>query len=92
MKGRRLDNKKNIYQYYKLSVKIKLSMAQFSIILSLAWKFEQYFVQYKMNYINLWMLLFNIMVIILLFNILLSLRKIIHMLINFMCKYLKTSN
>ena len=92
MKGRRLDNKKNIYQYYKLSVKIKLSMAQFSIILSLAWKFEQYFVQYKMNYINLWMLLFNIMVIILLFNILLSLRKIIHMLINFMCKYLETSN
>ena len=82
MKGRRLDNKKNIYQYYKLSVKIKLSMAQFSIILSLAWKFEQY----------LWMLLFNIMVIILLFNILLSLRKIIHMLINFMCKYLETSN
>ena len=91
MKGRRLDNKKNIHQYYKLSVKIMLSMAQFSIILSLAWKFEQY-LQYKMNYINLWMLLFNIMVIILLFNILLSLRKIIHMLINFMCKYLKTSN
>ena len=92
MKGRRLDNKKNIHQYYKLPVKIMLSMAQFSVILSLAWKFEQYFIQHKMNYINLWMLLFNIMIIILLFNILLSLRKIIHMLINFICKYLENSN
>ena len=87
-----MNNKKNVCQYCKILTNIGISIAQFSFVLSLSWKFGQYFTEYKMNYINIWMLLFKIITIMLLFNILLSLKKIVYRLIKFICKYLEISN
>ena len=87
-----MNRQKKLYQYTKLLVKVMISIAQFSFILNLAWKFEQYFIEYKMKYINLWTLLIKIIIIILIFNVLLSLKKIIHIFVNFICKYLEVEN